>query len=96
MIFSETVSEGPLDRDMVERVRREKLEQCRVAFGVAFNIVLQFRGLSKANPDDIELMKLTDNLSVIFRCLLDTVTCKVLANGLAADWERLFECEDET
>jgi hypothetical protein len=41
-------------------------------------------------------MKLTDNLSVIFRCLLDTVTCKVLANGLAADWELLFECEDET
>jgi hypothetical protein len=95
MTFNETVSEGPPDRDMVERVRKEKLEECRVAFGVALDIVLQFRALARANPDDVELRKLTDNLSVIFRCLLDTVTCKVLANGLAADWERLFDSEVE-
>lgn len=81
-------------RAAIDQLRDEYLNKVREAFGKAIDIVQSFRDLSAHHPDDLELQSLTALLCGIIRQLLNTVTCKVAANGMAADWERLFEeCE---
>lgn len=89
------IPEEPLDHDKIEELRQQHLEKCQVLFGLALDLVYQFRRMAMAHPDDVELSDLTRTLYATIRCLLNTVTCKVIANGMAADWERLFEHGDE-
>lgn len=55
----------------------------------------EFRALADRHPADTELRGLTQMLCGVIRQLLNTTTCKIAANGMAAEWERLFgsECE---
>jgi len=83
----------PADPDYraeVETWRKKELEATRAAFAVALGTVQLLQEMSAANPDNTELKTLTETLHVTMKRLLNTVTCKIIANGLAADWELLL------
>lgn len=83
------------DRAAMDEMRKVQLERVRAAFGCALQMIEEFRRLSEEHPDDVELRGLTEMLAATFKQLLNTVTCKVLTNGLAADWVRLMSPEGE-
>jgi len=86
-------SSGVLDRAEINVLRAQYLERVQAAFSKAVDIVNEFRSLAAQHPEDVELVGLTEILCGTVKQLLNTVTCKVAANGIAADWDRLF-CED--
>lgn len=77
-------------RAAIDQLRGEYLEKVREAFGKAIDVIQRFRDLANEHPDDSELRGLTEILCGVLKSLLNTVTVKVAANGMAADWEKLF------
>ncbi len=83
------------DRDAIDLLRERHLERVREAFARALDVLQSFQELAAQNPDDTELQGLTQILCSVMRQLLNTVTCKIASNGMAADWDKLFESECE-
>lgn len=83
-------SSGAPNRAAIDQLRDEYLIKVQSAFGNAIDVVQSFCDLAKQHPDDAELRGLTEILCRTVKQLLNTVTCKVAANGMAADWDRLF------
>lgn len=80
-------------RAAIDQLRGEYLEKVREAFGKAIDVIQRFRDLANEHPDDSELRGLTEILCGVIKQLLNTVTVKVAANGMAADYDKLFgEC----
>ncbi len=92
--MSDSPSDLP-DRAGLDLLREQYLGNVRVAFAKAQEVIQSFRDLSAQHPDDVELAGLTEILRATIKQLLNTVTCKVAANGIAADWDRLFGTEGE-
>ena len=82
---------GMPDRADIDQLRQKHLEAVQTAFGKALDVVLDFRELATQYPDDVELRGLIEILSATFKQVLNTVTCKVISNGMAADWDKLLE-----
>lgn len=79
-----------ITHDKLDDLRCDYLHRVQESFGRAIDVVQAFRDLSKLRPDDTELRGLTEILCGVLKSLLNTVTVKVAANGMAADWEKLF------
>lgn len=86
---------GKPNRAALEQLRGEYLDKVRDAFGKALDLVRDFREMAERHPDDVELRGLVEILCGVVKQLLNTVTVKVAANGMAADWDRLFECRHD-
>ena len=83
-------------RAAIDQLRDEYLIKVQSAFGNAIDVVQSFCDLAKQHPDDAELRGLTEILCRTVKQLLNTVTCKVAANGMAADYDKLFmECGND-
>lgn len=91
----DTPAQDMPDRATVDQWRDEQLIKAQDAFGKASDIVRQFRQLAEEHPDDAELRELTEMLAATFKQLLNTVTCKVITNGIAADWVKIFGPEEK-
>lgn len=83
-----------IDRAQVEECRARQLQKCKIVFGLALDLVGRFRELAAEHPEDDELMALVNDLNALTQRLLQTVTCKVIANGMAAEYDHLFGTED--
>ena len=82
---------GIPDRAEIDQLRRKQLETVQVAFGKALDLVTDFRDLAAQHPNDVELVTLVGILYGTVIQLLNTVTLKIITNGMAADWDKLVE-----
>lgn len=79
-----------ITHESLDGLRDDYLHKVQDAFGKAIDVVQSFRELARRHPDDTELKGLTEILCGVLKQLLNTVTVKIAANGMAVDWERLF------